>query len=206
MKALGFGRVALAVAGGVLILAPMALSAQSDDRRRAVGDWLVEDVADEVGGRVLRMEREAGDYHLLYHLSLPYEATRYQSQGFLVWRLNCGQGGEESLPGGVAGAQAAAVRARLATYLERCETPAGDAADLLRDFDRAFALLAEWGALGEVGAANMAEMEAAAEAMVDAAANTSDGYGADDMNTDMSMDVEFGETTDMNVTNSVEPD
>ena len=79
------------------------LSAQSDDRRRAVGDWLVEDVGDDEGGRTVRMTREDGDYSLDYHMNISPGAADFASQGFMVWRLTCGQGGEESLDGGPAG-------------------------------------------------------------------------------------------------------
>src|SRR5688500_7210716 len=107
----GFGHVCLVASAAILVVAPVALSAQSDDRRRAVGDWLVEDVGDDEGGRTLRMTREDGDYSLDYHMNLSPGAADFASQGFMVWRLTCGQGGEESLDGGRSGVTARATRA-----------------------------------------------------------------------------------------------
>ena len=195
---LGFARLCLAASAAVLVVAPVALSAQSDDRRRAVGDWLVEDVGDDEGGRTLRMTREDGDYSLDYHLNF---ATGYASQGFMVWRLTCGQGGEESLDGGIESLDARTTRARLVQYLDRCTTPAGERDFMLRDFDRAFALLTEW-------AATAPDLMAAGNAL-DAAANAIDAAGAAienaaDMDMDMDMDMNATvmdmDATDMNMT------
>ena len=200
-----FGFAALTV----LALVPVALSAQSDERRRAVGDWLVEDVYDDGGGRILRVSRESGDYRLDYHLGFAPGQAAYGSQGFLVWRFNCGQGGEESLGGGgLAAVDADAVRTRLAGYLERCETPDAEAAELLRGFERALRLAAEWGAETEVAALYAAEaaiadndvamaadaIENAADALEDAADMSIDMNV--DMATDMDMSVDTNSTAD----------
>src|SRR5688572_7752202 len=95
----GFGRIALAAGAAILVLLPAALPAQSDDRRRALGDWLVEDVDDEFAGRSVRLTREAGDYLLDYHMSVRPGASRVEVHGFMIVRLNCGQGGDESIDG-----------------------------------------------------------------------------------------------------------
>jgi hypothetical protein len=184
----------------MLVVVPVALSAQSDDRRRAVGDWLVEDAFDDAGGRTLRMVREDGDYSLDYHMNMSPTAGNFESQGFMVWRLTCGQGGEESLDGGPAAVQARAVRARIADYLARCETPAAEAQALLGEFARAFAVLAEWSATvpdSMMAAGNAIEAAAAA---AENAAMTTDMDAYMDMNaTDMDMTMDMN-ATDMNMT------
>ena len=175
-------RAGFAATAALLILAPVALSAQ-DERRRAVGDWLVEDAFDESGGRILRMTRESGDYRLDYHLNLGGGLPEDLSQGFLVWRLNCGQGEEESLAGGTGAAEAGAVRRRLADYLARCETPESEAADLMRDFDRGFALLTEWRAEAEAVWGSAENAADAAEAAADSMdLNMTDEMGLADTN------------------------
>lgn len=213
-------RFGLAAALILLALAPVALSAQSDERRRAVGDWLVEDVYDDGGGRILRLSRETGDYRLDYHLNLGPNDAAYGSQGFLVWRLNCGQGGEESIAGGLAGVEAADAGRRLTDYLTRCETPDADAAELMDGFDRALALAVEWGAETEATAAVTAA-ESAADSAVDnavdmageAVENSADAIdmSATDMSMDMnaadtSMDMEAVENTVMTTDNKTKPD
>ncbi len=197
----GFGRLCLAASAAMLIVVPVALSAQSDDRRRAVGDWLVEDVGDDEGGRTVRMTREDGDYSLDYHMNISPGAADFASQGFMVWRLTCGQGGEESLDGGHSGVAAPATRARIADYLARCETPRRDAEALLRDFDRAFALLTEWAATAPDLMAVGNAVEAAAAAAENAAMSAEHGDGGDvDMTMDMNAtDMDMG-ATDMNMT------
>ena len=200
----GFGRLCLAAFAAILVALPMALSAQSDDRRRAVGDWLVEDVGDDDGGRTLRMTREDGDYSLDYHMNLSPGAGDFASQGFMVWRLTCGQGGEESLDGGPSGVAARATRARIADYLARCETPRREAEALLRDFDRAFALLTEWAATApDLMAAGNAVDAAAAAAENDAMSADMDmtmDMNATDMTMDMNATVMDVDATDMNMT------
>ncbi len=211
LRRIGFGRLCLAASAAILVIAPVALSAQSDDRRRAVGDWLVEDVGDGSGGRTLRIMREEGDFSLDYHMNISPGADDFASQGFMVWRLNCGQGGEESLDGGVSRVEARAIRARLAEYLGRCETPAPQSEALLRDFDRAFALLTEWApearasALADSGMAAGDNDMAMADYIegtdmnmdmgMDMNATYTDAYAYENM-TDMSMDMNM--TTDMN--------
>ncbi len=198
LRHLGFGRLCLAASAAMLVVAPVALSAQSDDRRRAVGNWLVEDVGDGDGGRAVRMTREDGDYSVDYHMSFAPGAADHPSQGFMVWRLTCGQGGEESLDGASAG-QARAIRGRLVDYLERCDAPANERESLLRDFDRAFALLAEWAGEARTAVAAGDSLEAAADAM-DAADNAfAAADNAMDYAADMNMSTDMNATTDMDM-------
>jgi hypothetical protein len=197
----GFGRLCLAASAAMLIVVPVALSAQSDDRRRAVGDWLIEDAFDDAGGRTLRMVREDGDYSLDYHINMSPAAGNFESQGFMVWRLTCGQGGEESLDGGPAAVQARAVRARIADYLARCETPAAEAQALLGEFDRAFAVLAEWSATVPDSMMTPENAIEAAAAAAENAAMSAEHVDGGDM--DMSMDMnatDMDMVTDVNMT------
>jgi hypothetical protein len=196
-----FGRLCLAASAAILIVAPVALSAQSDDRRRAVGNWLVEDVGDGDGGRAVRMTREDGDYSIDYHVSFAPGAADHPSQGFMVWRLTCGQGGGESLDGASAG-QARVIRGRLVDYLERCDAPANERESLLRDFDRAFALLAEWAGEARTAVAAGDSLEAAADAM-DAADNAF-AAAANDMAMDYAADMNM--STDMNAATDMDMD
>ena len=184
----GVGRAA--VAAGLLLLVPVGLLAQSDgERRRAVGDWLVED-AYEQDGRVIRLTREEGDYRIRYDIILRYGETAPSSHGFEVDRLNCAQGMSESTGGNDdTPVQAAPIRARLVEYLERCDAPSADVANLLQGFERAFALARSW----------TDERLAETSPETNAAAYTDDM--ALDMNaTDMAMDM--GATADMNATYS----
>ena len=196
----GFGRLCLAASAAILVAVPVALSAQSDDRRRAVGDWLVEDVRDEDGGRTLRLLHEDGDYSLDYHVSFTPGAASYPSQGFMVWRLNCGQGGEESLDGGLDSLEARTIRGRLVQYLDRCTAPAAERDAMLRDFDRAFALLAEWAPESQAAALAEEGMDAAGNA-IDMAGeiveNMADMALDETMSTDMNMAMDM-DMTDMN--------
>ena len=203
MKSNGFGRTAIAAAGALLVVAPVALWAQSEnDRRRAVGDWLVEDVADQEDGiRTVHLRREEGDYNIDYHMWLRAGPTVIESHGFAVDRLNCARGMEETTEGQDATpVDAAAVRGRLVAYLEECEAPAAEVAALLDGYERAFRLARAW----------------ADERLAENAYRPSDDEMAMDMNMsddamdmggsvsenamDMSMDVDMNVTTDMNAT------
>ena len=177
------GRVIFAATAAFLVLAPVALSAQSDERRRAIGDWLVEDASDEAGNSILRISRESGDYRLDYHLNLASGFPGEFSQGFLVWRLNCGQGIEEGFPAGAAGVDPAAVRRRIEDYLGRCGTPQAEAAELMRDFDRGMALLAQWATERQARWGSAENAADAAEAAADSMElNMTDDMGMADMN------------------------
>jgi len=126
----------------LIVAAPVALWAQSDgsDRRRAVDDWLVEDVSEDTS-RAVHIRREEGDYSIDYHLWLEPGSDRIGAQGFLIGRLNCARGGEESVDGSL---DAAAVRRRIEEYLDGCEAPPQDVAALLQGYDGAFELARQW--------------------------------------------------------------
>lgn len=171
MLRLKSGRAAWAALGLGAMLLPAVLWAQSDesDRRRAVGDWLVEDVAEDMG-RAVHLRRDEGDYSIDYHLWLDPGMSRLGAQGFLIGRLNCARGGEESIDSDAI--DAAATRRRIEEYLAGCEAPPEEVAALLQDYDRAFQLARLWAQerLPEMANADV-QAEAAADNAMMAAGN-----------------------------------
>lgn len=178
---LGSGRLALAAIFIFLGLAPVALSAQSEDRRRAVSDWLVEDVADE-DGRTIRIGREVGDYSLDFHMRLRQGAHDVYAEGYLVGRLSCSRGEEESIAARAA-TYAQQVRAHLVESLARCEAPPHEVEALLQGFDRAFRLANAWADERVAELASATASRAADKDNANAEMNMSDmNMGAMDMN------------------------
>lgn len=177
-RRLALAAVSLAgMAGAVIALA------QPDgarDRRRAVGDWLVEDVAEDDGGRIVRMTRTADDYSLEYHASF-WRGNSAPARGASAQRLNCMRGGEEGGDDRARDPRAPELRARLAGYLAECEIPPGEVDAALEGFERAFALASVWAR--EAAAATAAEAAAIAD------------YGAE-ANINMSMDANLGRAID----------
>lgn len=173
--------LATALAGGAMVSAQPA--DERVDRRRAVGDWLVESVAESDGGLVVRMIREGEGYRLEY--------------GEAFWRGNSGPvrrfAGERGNCGGVAegGADvdaeltAAEVRRRLAEQLSGCGADAREVAAALQGMERAFEIASTWAA----EAAAMTAAEAAAIA----------AYGDDNMAMDVNMAWDDNMAVDMNM-------
>jgi len=160
MHSLASARAAWTAFALLAVAAPVALWAQSDgsERRRAVGDWMVEDVAEDTS-RAVHIRREEGDYSIDYHLWLEPGSDRVSAHGFLIGRLNCARGGEESVAGSI---DAAAVRRRIEEYLGGCDAPPQDVAALLQGYDRAFELAHQW---ADERAAEMANMDSTAAEM-----------------------------------------
>ena len=94
----------------------------TEDRRRAVADWLVEDVAEDDGTRVVRMTRELGDSRLEYSLAFPHGAAG-PARGLSAEHLGCGGGGGIGIASVADEAPAPSVRSELGRYLARCEVP-----------------------------------------------------------------------------------
>lgn len=124
------------------------------DRRRAVGDWLVEHVGEEDGGRIVRMSRE-GEGFELSHRSAHWRGNRHPYRGGSVRWHGCSRGGEE---GQADALTAAEVRALLSDWLAECDASPGEAGALLDGFERAFALTVEWN--GDAQMATEAEVQA----------------------------------------------
>ncbi len=172
----------LTALAGAAILA--AQPAPAEDRRRAVGDWLVEDVAEEDGGRIVRMTRDADDYRLEYHMSF-WRGNSGPNRSASAQRFTCmrgdGEGGDEAR----AEVNPAGLRARLAAYLAACEASPQEVEAALQGFERAFALAAAWG--------EDAEASTAAEA----AAIADYGMEMTDANLSMDMAVDTNATVDL---------
>ena len=170
--------VASALLGGAAIVAAQP-TWETGERRRAVGDWLVEDVVDPGHGWDVSLRREGDEYSLSYLIRLNALQGGSPVEIYEVVRLNCGQGGGAAIEGGRNYGERDRVRAQLVEYLVRCELPPEEAETALEDFERAFALAAGW----------------ADERAVEMAANHAAGSSEGEMSTDMSaMDM----TMDMN--------
>jgi len=169
----------VALAAGALASAqPFAAP---EDRRRAVGDWLVEHVGEEDGGRLVRMIREGEDYSVDYRIAF-WRGNAGPVRGGSVLRLNGMCGGFESRPDPAADVPADEVRAELARHLASCGVGDEAAASTLEGLERAYALVSAWA--GEAAALTAGE----AGAVV--------GYGADmGVGENMSLDADI---TDMN--------
>lgn len=151
-KAIAATVLAAATAGAALIAAqPFD---PPPDRRRAVGDWLVEHVAEEDGGRIVRMTREGDGFQLSYHSS-HWRGNHHPYRGGEISWHGCSSGGEE---GEAEALPAAAVRGLLTRWLAECDASPGEARALLDGFELAFALTVEWNR--DAQAATEAEVQA----------------------------------------------
>lgn len=154
--------LALALAVAALLLAGLASAQPSDppgNRRRTVSGWQVESIAEDDGGRVVRMTRSGAQYSLQYETWYWHGNARTYRRAAAM-RGDCGQEGEEGLDR-AADPTGGEVRAALASRLAWCETPRRVAETALRGFERAFALAGAWAAQAE--AATRAEAAAIAD-------------------------------------------
>ena len=194
-------RLALAAASLVALGGAALVAAQptweTGERRRAVGDWLVEYAVDPGHGWDISLRREADEYSLSYLIRLNALQGGSPVEIYEVVRLNCGQGGGAAIEGGRNYGERDRVRAQLVEYLVRCELPPEEAEAALADFERAFALAAGW---AESRAAEMAANQAAGGSDGEMSMHSADSMDmAIDMNaTDMAV------ATDMNVTADVD--
>ena len=124
------------------------------DRGRTIGGWRVEDVAEQDGGRLVRLSRATQD------LRLQFSAAFWRGNGgairsTLVERSDCTAGetlARDSVP------DARTVRAVLAAHLAECAVPPRRIEAALRGFEAAYALATIWA--GEAGVATAAEASA----------------------------------------------
>ena len=193
---------AFAIALPLAALAAGALAsaqpfAEVEDRRRAVGDWLVEHVGEEDGGRLVRMIRESGDYSVDYRIAF-WRGNAGPVRGGSVLRLNGMCGGFESRPDPAADVPADEVRAELARHLASCGVGDEEAASTLEGLERAYALVSAWA--GEAAAATAAEAAAVAEYGADPMADENMAMPADD-----NMVIDMNMTADANETGADEP-
>jgi hypothetical protein len=188
-----------AVAAGAGLAGATMLTAQSihDEQRRAVGDWLVEHVAESNGGRIVRMTHNNDAYNAEYQLAF-WPGNEGIVRGAYAGQLNC-MGGSSGGIADVGGEAPAAVRAELAEHLAGCEVPPERIEAALQGFERAFALTLDWAGDAAAAAVESAAADSGTDMMMDT-------NMAMEMNPeDMAMDMDVNATTNMNYTNSTEP-
>lgn len=153
-----------ALAGGAIVAAQPG----SRDRHRTVEGWLVEDVAEEDGGRLVRMSRTSGPYRLEYHA-----AFWHGNDGVIqhVSAIGAGCGGSGA-PDRHLIFHVDEIRARLAAGLAECAAPPGAVRAALRGVEPAYLLALAW--------SRDAAAATAAEAAAIANYGAGDGIGTDD--------------------------
>lgn len=138
---------ALLISAGVIAaLGPNA------DRRRTVAGWQIEDVAEQDGGRLVSMRRDAGGYRLQFQVAF-WRGNQGRIQGTLVEHSDCTNGetiGRDAAP------RLGEIRALLTGHLRDCGASPGRIAAALRGIEPAYRLASAW--------ADDAEAATAAEA------------------------------------------
>jgi hypothetical protein len=140
----------------LLALSGPAPAAQAD-RSRTVGGWLVEDRAEEDGGRLVRLSRAAQGARIQYSAAF-WRGNDGRIQALLVERSDCTDGEEIDRH---AVAEPRRVRAMLAGLLARCALAPRRIEAALAGFERAYALALDWARDAE--AATAAEAQAIAD-------------------------------------------
>ena len=157
------GLISAALAGAAMVSAQTA--DERVERRRAVGGWLVEYVAESDGGLVVRMSRDGGDYRLDYH-EVFWRGNYGAARSVSARRRDCGGGGEESGAEAAPTITAAELRRRFTGQLADCGAEAPEIAAALANLEQAFEIASIWTAVADA----TTEAEAAAIA----------AYGEDD--------------------------
>lgn len=161
------------------------------ERRRAVGDWLVEDAADPGHGWEVSLQREADEYMIHYQILLNgLGAPRVE--GYEVLYLDCDRHGGEGIESGRP--ERDRPRDQMVDTLVSCAMPREAAEAAVQGFERAYALADRWADEREV---EMAAYQAAAAAEEEMSI---DMNAADSM--DMAVDMN---ATEMNWTADVDP-
>jgi hypothetical protein len=153
-------RIPLLSAAVALLLvgtAPAARPHHDDNRRRAVGGWIVEDRAEDDGGRIVELRRETGGIHIRYSAAF-WRGNDGRIQTFLVERSDCTNGDEI---GRHVVLRAPALRSLLTRALAACAVPPRRVAALLGGLEPAYALTLGWARRAE--AATAAEAAAIAD-------------------------------------------
>ena len=132
---------------GALLLAALASGAIAAarpayprDRHRIVQGWLVEDVAEEDGGRLVRIARTRGPYRL------EYQAAFWRGNDGVIRRvsaLGAGCGSDEALDRH-ARYPVREIRARLTAALAQCAARPSAVRAALRGLEPAYALALIW--------------------------------------------------------------
>ena len=141
------------------LLAALLLPAAAPypDRQRIVAGWRVEDVAEQDGGRLVSMHREAAGYAMQFQAAF-WRGNDGRIQATLVEHSDCTNGDEL---GRHAALRAAEIRASLARHLAECGASPRRIAQLLRGLEPAWRLALAWARDAE--AATAAEAAAIAD-------------------------------------------
>jgi hypothetical protein len=110
------------------------------DRSRTPGGWRVEDVAEQDGGRLVRLSRTAAGLRLQYSAAF-WRGNGGRIQSTLVERSDCTAG--ETLDRNAV-PDAGAVRALLAAHLAECAVPPRRIEAVLRGLEPAYRLAQAW--------------------------------------------------------------
>jgi hypothetical protein len=143
-----------ALTGAMLLL---AAAAPYPDRQRRVAGWLVEDVAEQDGGRLIRMRRAASGYRLYFQAAF-WRGNDGRIQTVLVEHSDCTNGdelGRHAVP------RVEEIRALLARHLADCGAAPARIAAALHGIGPAYGLASAWAADAE--AATAAEAAAIAD-------------------------------------------
>jgi len=118
------------------------------DRQRTIAGWRVEDVAEQDGGRLVRLHRAAAGYRLQFQAAF-WRGNDGRIQTTLVEHSDCTNGEEL---GRHAAPRAAEIRALLARHLADCGASPRLAARLLRGLEPAWRLASAWADAAEAAA------------------------------------------------------
>ena len=177
---------AFAVLGGAALLAAQPSSETSEhwttgERRRAVGDWLVEDAADPGHGWEVSLQREADEYMIHYQILLnALQAPTVENYEILY--LDCDRHGDEGIESGRPYGEHDKVSDRVVETLVSCAMPREAAEEAVQGFERAYALATRW--------ADEREAEMAAERAA--------GGGEGEMSTEINVAESMDMAVDMN--------
>jgi hypothetical protein len=127
------------------------------DRIRTIKGWLVEDRAEQDGGRLVQLSRTIQGLRLQYSAAF-WRGNGGRIQSTLVERSDCTTG--ETLDRNAV-PDAKAMRALLTAHLAECAVPPRQIETALRGFEPAYALAEAWAR--DAGAATTAEAAAIAE-------------------------------------------
>jgi hypothetical protein len=160
---------AFALLGGAGLFAAQPSSETSEhwttgERRRAVGDWLVEDAADPGHGWEVSLQREADEYMIHYQILLNgLGAPRVE--GHEVLYLDCDRHGGEGIESGRADGEHDRPRDWVIDTLVSCAMTREAAEEAVQGFERAYALADRWADEREAEMAAYQAVGAAEEAM-----------------------------------------
>jgi hypothetical protein len=133
---LGCATAALLLTSNILVARP----AGAPNRHRVVAGWTVDRHAEEDGGYLVTLRRDAGPIHLRYTAAF-WRGNDGRIQSMMVERGDCGNGEEIGrhilLP-------ARALRGMFASILAECAVPPARIRDLLAGLEPAYALTLAW--------------------------------------------------------------